>query len=412
MLVASALGSLGLGQAPALAAPPPPEPGALPEPPPDGPKRPVVIAAEPGGPTGALAASGCPTPDMLSELSRAEHERLWRKGLEAYRTGALGAAREALGAARAILPTAEVLRALGKVELESGRLGAARASWEAYLACLPPDAMSMERTEVERVLEDRLRPATVRLLVDPGLAGATVTIDGTLVGTVPWAEPVFVPTGEHDVTIRDPQGGLSAGVTYVDAGSDFVLTRARIEPPVPCLSVAPDCCPPSLLDSGRGAGIGLALGPHVLEGLQDGREHWGVGGAVVVSMAVGSTLEVRGSAFAIPTGGEGGVAMPVGGAVSMYLALADWVGVATHLAGGYWTGPEPSRDRVGFFEPAASSAFLSPALSPVFLRFGCLEIEPRVGLVFGRLEDRDGEHLGLSQASLGIWSTYLFLVPQ
>ena len=423
MFVASSLGGLGLTGVTARAQPPDGtevEPG-YPTPPVDSSAPGDPSAPTGDGPTGdplTVVTNGAPAePNQVACADAAQSDestveaarREYQQGVAHYRKHQIAKAAEAFHRAARLFPDPPTLYAIGKIENEQGHYAAARQAWERFLFCTANQRENLRHVEVDRELL-QLRNRTAHLIVDHGLAGTKILIDGKVVTTGVDFLPIYVDAGMHTVEVIAPDGRRMSGQIYVEAGSKFVLTRKLIEDvpvtPHPCLS------PPKRDCSNGEPYVALTAGPNLMVQTSSDRRTVFVGGfaGFLINQPISCTLNAEARLFAAPSGSDHSFVMPVGASLSLGLEFNEHFSIATSLAAGYLQTPEPSRSVDGIFEPA-SSFLLQPELTPLLVRFGQIAVEPRIGLVFSQQHDLDGDRFSLSYVRASIGVSYLFWEP-
>ncbi|MBI4704078.1 MAG: tetratricopeptide repeat protein [Deltaproteobacteria bacterium] len=410
--VASALGGLGLGSVPARAQSPEPD-GAEPPPPADeGAGASAAVAApEPAAAPAAAAALGCPSAAPASDEVTREAAGHYLRGVELYRQHQWDEAVSAFRRSHELAPSTVALYAIGKLEQARGRSAAARAASEKYLACTAGELDSLRRVDLENELA-ALRQRTALVLLDPGLIGANVALDGEAVATTPAAEPLFVGGGTHRVAVLMPDGRRIEGEVHFPAGGEIRLTldllRAAAVPPQVCLSPPPPP-PPEECVRRRGSHLGLGVAPQLAwEARDGGRAYFGGALEAVLNVGLSRSFDLHVGAGAAPSGAEDGLRLPVAGALSVRLTPFERFAVATGFSAGYLLAPEPSRAAAGAFEPA-SGLFVHPEISPLLVRLGDVELDLRLGAMLSRQQDLGETRFGLSYLTGSVWATYLFL---
>ena len=111
-------------------------------------------------------------------------------------------------------PSSETLYQLGLLFDAQGKVAEAQDYMRRYLADPTTDANAPGRTEAERVMAlPRPQAGEVQVLADQY---GFVSVDGRLVGTLPFSVPLIVPVGQHvvQVEMRERRAGTSS-ITFV-----------------------------------------------------------------------------------------------------------------------------------------------------------------------------------------------------
>ena len=178
----------------------------------------VCLVAAPG-----IAAA--PTPDDLKE-ARAHYNR----GIDSVGRREYRAAATELERAYQLAPTYKILYNIGLAYDELGSYPAALRALERYLAEGASLAPAQQKAEAERrvaVLRARVGRVDVRRA-----AGATIAIDGAVVGTTPLAEPLVVVAGEHEIVATAE--GVAPVRKVIDVAGGATVTL-DLEPPAPAV---------------------------------------------------------------------------------------------------------------------------------------------------------------------------------
>jgi hypothetical protein len=216
----------------------------------------AVVHGTVGSSFAAPPSSSSPPPQLGLETESARaFVELRLRGNTAYKAGRIEEAIDAWTRAYAIEPSYVVACAAGRVELLTRKNALAGAKWLTRCVNLAPlhDAEQERKAQREEiVLRDlaRSRVAAVRVRTEPG---ATVTVDGSVVGRAPLGDEVFLPPGSHRLVVSLGNRSQSIEVTLAAGESrtvDLLLPPPSSAPPPPSTtppSPAPSSGPSSSL---------------------------------------------------------------------------------------------------------------------------------------------------------------------
>jgi tetratricopeptide (TPR) repeat protein len=180
----------------------------------------------------ALVASSLPAfaqaaPEAPADAKVEEARQRFLRGAELFKEGSFDAALAEFSRAYELAPNFRLLYNLAQVQLERHDYAAALRYYRDYLA-QGGSALAPERREqVEKEIA-QLKGRVATLVVTSNVAGAELSIDGTLVGTLP-LESVIVSTGLRRLSLR------KAGYTTVEraltvVGGEQPRVELRLEP--------------------------------------------------------------------------------------------------------------------------------------------------------------------------------------
>jgi hypothetical protein len=121
-----------------------------------------------------------------------------------------------------------ILCDLGTIEHEMGRARDAALNLSKCLRLLKPEDRQVIGKKAERLLKD-VRARVGVITVEANVPDAEVAVDGTIAGTLPLADPIFVDPGSHGVEVRAPGYEADSRLALMHAGSSLLL-RMRLEP--------------------------------------------------------------------------------------------------------------------------------------------------------------------------------------
>ena len=150
------------------------------------------------------------------------------RGVAAFNEGRFAEAALEFESAYKLSPAPVVLYNIGQVDVALGRSVEAVDAFERYLADGATTISAERRAEVQAEVEkQRTQIGTIAIQTDP--AGASIRIDGRLVGTTPLPSPVRVAAGKHTVEAR--LAGYSPQDRDVDVpGTKQLRTEIKLIP--------------------------------------------------------------------------------------------------------------------------------------------------------------------------------------
>lgn len=184
----------------------------------------VVLLASPRGFAQTEAA---PAPEAPADNVQQARER-FQRGAELYKEGSFDAAFAEFSRAYEIAPNYRVLYNLAQVELERHDYASAMRFYQRYLEDGGADVDAERRAEVEREIL-ALKNRVAELTVKGNVAGAEVSIDGTVVGTLPLPSPVLVSAGVRRIAARR-DGYQPIDRTLSVAGGDKPVLELDLQP--------------------------------------------------------------------------------------------------------------------------------------------------------------------------------------
>jgi tetratricopeptide (TPR) repeat protein len=196
----------------------------------------------------SAAADQTSSPEAAPEVGEAEKKEAGRRfghAIKLYEDGDYTLALAEFERVYELMPNYRVLYNIGQVSIQLGRYARAFRTLKEYVARggaeLPSDRVKSVQADLE-LLAGRI--ATVTVLVDQ--PGAQISLDGTVLGTSPLAEPLIVDVGEHILQVRLPGYSTQTQRLTLAGGdrreSSFVLETERSGPavtPAPPIATAP-----------------------------------------------------------------------------------------------------------------------------------------------------------------------------
>jgi tetratricopeptide (TPR) repeat protein len=159
------------------------------------------------------------SPTVNSDGDTERVRTLFREGNAHMLAGEYEAARRSLLQAWALRQSSDIAGALGQVELAMKRYRDAAEHLQWCLAHFPP--VESEKTlEATRLLFDVAMRAVAQLRISVNHEGASILVDGKVVGTSPMSAPVFVDPGPHQVEAQY-RGINDVRTIATDAGNDY-----------------------------------------------------------------------------------------------------------------------------------------------------------------------------------------------
>ena len=158
---------------------------------------------------------------------------LLRAGNMAYKEGRFADAEQAYREAFEIKHGYDVAGNLGAAELAQGKLREAAGHLAFTLRLFPLTGQPALRDQMQRALEQCKRGVgAVEVKLEP--AGATVRVDGDLVGEAPLLDPVFVDPGDHIISVSLAGYAPAEKRIHAERGETVPVTLAlvRLPPPV------------------------------------------------------------------------------------------------------------------------------------------------------------------------------------
>jgi tetratricopeptide (TPR) repeat protein len=167
-------------------------------------------------------------PEAETDANVEEARQRFQRGAELFKEGSFDAALAEFSRAYDLAPNFRLLYNLAQVQLERHDYAAALRFYRDYLkqggSALEPE----RREQVEREIA-QLENRVATLTVTSNVAGAELTIDGALVGTLP-LEPVMVSSGVRRLSLRKAgYSPVERSLTVV--GGDQLRLELRMETP-------------------------------------------------------------------------------------------------------------------------------------------------------------------------------------
>jgi hypothetical protein len=202
----------------------------------------VVMFALPFAPA-SLAGSQALAADGDAKAAAREH---FQKGLTAYDDQRFGEAAEEFEAAYRLSPAFKLLYNIGQVNVALGRSVEAVDAFDKYLKQGASAIPEQRRQEVsEEIEKQRGRIGTISVRTLPG--GASIRLDGALVGTTPLASALRVTAGRH--VVEAALAGHAAETREISVGGrsneSLEITLEAVTTPAPPAAAVPPPAPAS-----------------------------------------------------------------------------------------------------------------------------------------------------------------------
>ena len=176
---------------------------------------------------GFAQAEASPPPEAPADNVQQARER-FQRGAELFKEGSFDAAFAEFSRAYQIAPNYRVLYNLAQVELERHDYASAMHFFQRYLKDGGAEVDAERRAEVEREIE-ALKNRVAELTVKSNVTGAEVSIDGTVIGTLPLSAPVLVSAGVRRIAARK-EGYQALERTLSVAGGDKPVLELTLQP--------------------------------------------------------------------------------------------------------------------------------------------------------------------------------------
>jgi tetratricopeptide (TPR) repeat protein len=193
----------------------------------------VALAAPPAwaqqpaeGQTGAAATTTAAQPAQPDEATRTAATEHFRRGKEAFDAGNWETALTEFRAANELLPGARALHYIGQCLRSLNRQVEALQAFRQYVELYPTAANPREEQSLAEVRNwiDELEELIGSVQVDVAVSGATVLVDGQVVGNAPLGHPVELVAGQHAFR-AEAEGYRPAEATVtVAAGQQTTVT--------------------------------------------------------------------------------------------------------------------------------------------------------------------------------------------
>ncbi len=170
-----------------------------------------------------VAQSG---PQAKEAAAKEQARVLLKQGAQYYEQGAFADALDRFERAYAVFPSPKLFFNIGQANRELGRAAAAVTAFNRFLAQAPEVSPALA-AEAKRSLEE-LGPTVGKLLIACSVAGATILVDGRIVGRSPLPDFVFVSPGRHQVTAVHPKAAPDPRMVDVAAGT---VEAVALQPP-------------------------------------------------------------------------------------------------------------------------------------------------------------------------------------
>jgi hypothetical protein len=181
--------------------------------------RPVDAAGEP-------ASGATPAVDTGTAAARGHYAR----GVAFYEQRAYAQALAEFQRAYSLVPNPKLRFSMGQAHAGLGRYAAAITELQAYVDSVGGSVPDERRLQVERQLE-AFRARVGQIVVTVNVAGATIEVDGEVVGTSPLPRPLLLDEGPHRVAAsRHDHSSESARVSVF--GGELTPVRLALQPVV------------------------------------------------------------------------------------------------------------------------------------------------------------------------------------
>jgi len=228
-----------------------------------------------------------------SSEAKAKAQALLNEGAQYYERAEFADALDKFDQAYEAFPSPKLLFNIGQASRELGRPVDAVEAFEKFLeqaSEAPPEMIAEARRSV-----DELLPRVGKLLIDCGISGAEITVDGKRVGESPISDLIRVEPGTHQVTVTHE--GMTPAIENVTVAAGTVQTvvlrlRALVEVPVtPTVPVVvPASVPEQAPEPDQGV-AGTAKQSAAGQGWWLGRKWTWVAAGSTVVLAAGAAIE-------------------------------------------------------------------------------------------------------------------------
>ncbi len=335
---------------------------------------------------GACVEEGAADPPRHGDV-----EKLLEDVKALRKNGDRDAARVMLRRARLQVLYEPALELEAEIEVQAGRIAAARALLELRMQC----GGSKVSDATEAWLED-LRSRTAEVTIQNA---RRMKIDGLELHTAP--RVLYFEPGSHSFEI-ETFDGVTTRREIAFAGGEKEHIEVPGEPRV-CLSIAID------RNNREEAGpIGITVAPRMMiDVASPSGGPLTVGGAITPfgRFAITQSSEFRLGGIIAPSGSSRGFTMPVGATTSLRIYPGSRISIGLGGSGGWLIAPSPSRSAIGAFE-ATPSPYIEPHV-PIGVTIGPIEIEHKIGMMFCGQEDAERSRFGASYVSLSLGVTFL-----
>lgn len=186
---------------------------------------PAAAQTEPAAQPAAQAEPAAQPAEPTQEV-RDQARARFRAGQDAFDAGNFEVALAEFAAADGLLPASRALSLVGQCQRKLTREVDALRTFRRYVELYGNATSDRERRALEEVREwiDELEENVGRVRVDVAVSGATVLVDGEVVGRAPLGAPLDLLRGPH--TLRaEAEGYLPAEETVtVEAGRELAVT--------------------------------------------------------------------------------------------------------------------------------------------------------------------------------------------
>jgi tetratricopeptide (TPR) repeat protein len=176
--------------------------------------------------TSSLPAYALSAPEAPADANVEEARQRFLRGAELFKEGSFDAALAEFSRAYELAPNFRLLYNLAQVQLERHDYAAALRYYRDYLAEGGAELDPERREQVEKEIA-QLKSRVATLTVTSNVAGAELSIDGALVGTLP-LNPVIVSSGVRRLSLRK-SGYTPVDRTLTVVGGDQPRVELRLE---------------------------------------------------------------------------------------------------------------------------------------------------------------------------------------
>jgi len=185
----------------------------------------------------ALAFASLPAFAQSEATGNVEEARQrFMRGAELFKEGSFDAALAEFTRAYQLAPTYRLLYNMAQVQMERHDYAAAMRLYQDYLTQGGSD-LDAERREQVAAEVSQLKNRVSTLRVTSNVAGGELSVDGTVVGTLPLADAVLVSSGVRRLSLRKT-GYASVERTLTVVGGDRVQIELLLEAPKDAASAA------------------------------------------------------------------------------------------------------------------------------------------------------------------------------
>lgn len=159
---------------------------------------PPARASAPGAKPGKAGAPANKAEDKpTAQIKKARD--LWYRGVDAFRAGNYEEARRAFAECYQLMPKSDVLRNLSISEIQSGHYVSAARHLKQLLASSDDLPGNVREEATHRLAQAEAQIGQLKIGVD--IAGAEVSIDGTVIGRSPLEGSWYIEPGQHEIIV-------------------------------------------------------------------------------------------------------------------------------------------------------------------------------------------------------------------